>query len=170
MFATVYFIAARAGRIGGGFGDFVEGVAVSVMEGLCLVGNDEHGVLFIAPATVGMVGDGDGIAFSFEGVFKEGVGEDAVFKATAPGTQGEGGSVGSGIADSHRGLPARNGKGENDVTSGGFPQPVADLVVEGFDAARLESASPSEARPVSTGTMSILKFRSSTKPLIIANC
>ena len=30
--------------------------------------------------------------------------------------------------------------------------------------------SPSGARPVSTGTMSILKFRSSTKPLIIANC
>ena len=132
------FYRRAGGRIGGGFGDFVEGVAVGVMEGLCPVRNDEYGVLFVAPATVGMVGDGDGIALGFEGVFEEGVGKDAVFKAAAPGTQGEGGSVGSGIADSHRGLPARNGKGENDVASGGFPQPITDLVVEGFDAARLE--------------------------------
>ena len=114
-------------------------VEIGVFERFVVVRHRHHGILFIRPSAVVVHGNGDGVAFHAERFFQKRIGANAVHIRAAFCGYGEGFRIGGGIAGGHHGQAARNGERLNQVARGGFPQPVAHLVVEGFHFARLDN-------------------------------
>ncbi len=108
-------------------------IFICVVKRLVLPFNHHHGVFFVAPCAVVVDGDGDAELDGFEIILDKRGGADAEIDVVVGGDKFKRAGVGRGFTDRHDDLAARDGEGVDDGLRGGLPQPVADLVVVGFD-------------------------------------
>ena len=108
-------------------------IFIRVVKRLVLPFNHHHGVFFVTPRAVVMDGDGDAELDGFKIILDKRGGADAEIHAVVGGDEFKRAGVGRGLTDGHDDLSAWDGEGVDDGLRGGLPQPVADLVVVGFD-------------------------------------
>src|SRR5262245_3452910 len=110
----------------------VERVAAAVHE--------QNRVLLVRPGAVRIDLYAYPIFGRLERVLEERIRADAVHRRAALRGQLEGLRVGTRVADGHCDLTARYSQGLHERPGRRFPQPIADLVVEGLDTVRLDDA------------------------------
>src|SRR5581483_2215172 len=125
-------------RVGRGRADPPEGVAIQMVDRAGTIRHVQRRVLLVRPRVVTVDGDPHAEGHGAERGVEERVREDAVHLRTEGGADLELGCVGLGSARGEEHLAAGDGERVQHRAGGGFPEPIADLVVESLHLTGLD--------------------------------